>query len=246
MCTRAPWAIPHDSTCDIILLIFYGNLQANAGMTTVRGESGSRILVIRVVVGGLVAKSCLTLCDPMDCSLPGSSASGILQPRILEWVAISFSRGSFQPMNQTQVSCIVGRFFTNWAMREIIWEQVQLFSLCKQRSLSFYVDHFKSLLNLLQYCFCFMFFCHKACVILVPQPRIELAPPVLEGRFLTTRLPGKSQEDHFKILFAVWPLLSLSPPLSLSLPLSHPFFFSSIFHFSSFIMLVALPFWHSS
>ena len=42
----------------------------------------------------LVAQLCLTLCDPIDCSLPGSSAHGILQARILEWVAISFSRGS--------------------------------------------------------------------------------------------------------------------------------------------------------
>ena len=45
-----------------------------------------------------VAQSCLTLCDPVDCSPPGSSVHGILQARILEWVAISFSRGSFQPM----------------------------------------------------------------------------------------------------------------------------------------------------
>ena len=44
-----------------------------------------------------VAQSCLTLCDPMDCSLPGSSVQGILQARILEWVAISFSRGSSRP-----------------------------------------------------------------------------------------------------------------------------------------------------
>ena len=44
-----------------------------------------------------VAQSCLTLCDPMDCSPPGSSVHGILQARILEWVAISFSRGSSQP-----------------------------------------------------------------------------------------------------------------------------------------------------
>ena len=44
--------------------------------------------------GGLVAKSCLTLCNPMDCSPPGSSVHGILQARILEWVAIPFSRGS--------------------------------------------------------------------------------------------------------------------------------------------------------
>ena len=54
----------------------------------------------------------------MDCSLPGSSVHGILQVRILESIAISFSRGSSQLRNQTQVSCIAGSFFTNWAMRE--------------------------------------------------------------------------------------------------------------------------------
>ena len=52
-------------------------------------------------------------CNPMDCSLPGSSVHGILQARILEWVAISFSRESSQPRNQTQVSCIASRFFTD-------------------------------------------------------------------------------------------------------------------------------------
>ena len=54
----------------------------------------------------------LTLWDPMDCSLPGSSVHRILQARILEWVAIPFSRGSSQPRDQTQVSHIAGRFFT--------------------------------------------------------------------------------------------------------------------------------------
>ena len=53
-----------------------------------------------------VTQSCLTLCDPMDYSSPGSSAHGIFQTRILEWVASSFSRGSFWPRNWTQVSCI--------------------------------------------------------------------------------------------------------------------------------------------
>ena len=48
----------------------------------------------------------------MDCSWPGSSVHGILQARILEWVAIPFSRGSFQPGDQTHGSCITGRFFT--------------------------------------------------------------------------------------------------------------------------------------
>ena len=57
-------------------------------------------------------QSCLTLYDLRDCSPPGSSIHGTLQARILEWAAISFSRGSFQPRNQTQVSCIAGRFFT--------------------------------------------------------------------------------------------------------------------------------------
>ena len=59
-----------------------------------------------------VAQSCPTLCNPMDCSLPGSSVHGIFQARILEWVAISFSRGSSQPRDQTPVSCIAGRRFT--------------------------------------------------------------------------------------------------------------------------------------
>ena len=55
---------------------------------------------------------CPTLCDPMDWSLPGSSVLGILQARILEWVAIRFSKGSSQPRDETWVSCLTGRFFT--------------------------------------------------------------------------------------------------------------------------------------
>ena len=56
----------------------------------------------------------------MDCSPPGSSVHRILQARILEWVAISFSRGPSRPRNWTQVSCMVGRFFTDWASREAL------------------------------------------------------------------------------------------------------------------------------
>ena len=52
-------------------------------------------------------------CDPVDCSPPGSSAHGIFQARILEWVAISFSKESYSPRNQTQVSRIAGRLFTD-------------------------------------------------------------------------------------------------------------------------------------
>ena len=54
-----------------------------------------------------VAQSCLTLCDPMECIV-----HGILQARILEWVAGPFSRGSSQPRDRTQVSCLAGRFFS--------------------------------------------------------------------------------------------------------------------------------------
>ena len=55
----------------------------------------------------LVAQSCPTLCNPMDCSLIGSSVHGILQAIVLEWIAISFSRGSSQPRTRTRVSHIV-------------------------------------------------------------------------------------------------------------------------------------------
>ena len=65
-----------------------------------------------------VAQSCPTLCDPMDCNLPGSSLHGILQARVLEWVAISFSRGSSRPRDRTRVSCIPGRCFNLWATGE--------------------------------------------------------------------------------------------------------------------------------
>ena len=60
------------------------------------------------------------LCDPVDCSPPGSSVHGILQARTLEWVAMPFSRGSSQPRDRTQVSCIVGRCFNLWATREAL------------------------------------------------------------------------------------------------------------------------------
>ena len=60
----------------------------------------------------LVAQLCQTLCDPMDCSPPGSSVQGILQAGILEWVAMPSSRGSSQPRDQTQVSHIAHSFLS--------------------------------------------------------------------------------------------------------------------------------------
>ena len=65
----------------------------------------------------LVAQLCLTLCNPMDCRLQGSSIHGIFQARVLEWVAMSFSRGSSRPRDLTRVSHVIGRHFTVWATR---------------------------------------------------------------------------------------------------------------------------------
>ena len=64
--------------------------------------------------GGVVESlSRVQLFEPMDCSMPGFSAYGILQARILKWVAISFLQGVFPTQNRTWVSYIAGRFFTN-------------------------------------------------------------------------------------------------------------------------------------
>ena len=62
-----------------------------------------------------IAQLCPTLCSSVDCSPPGFSAHGILQTRILEWVAMPFFRGYSKPRDWVQVSWIVGRFFTVWA-----------------------------------------------------------------------------------------------------------------------------------
>ena len=66
----------------------------------------------------LVARSFQTLCNPMDCSLPGFSVHGIFQARILEWVDICFFRGSSWSRDRTWVSHIAGRLFTVWVTRE--------------------------------------------------------------------------------------------------------------------------------
>ena len=67
-----------------------------------------------------------TLCDPMDCSPPGSSVHGILQTRILEWVTTLSSRGSSWPRDRTWIFCIAGRLFTVWATRNWCFRTVVL------------------------------------------------------------------------------------------------------------------------
>ena len=81
---------------------------------------GYKSWTIKKVKWSEMAQSCPTLCDPMDCSLPGSSVPGILQAGILEWVALSFSRRSSQPRDRTWVSRIAGRRFTIWVTREVL------------------------------------------------------------------------------------------------------------------------------
>ena len=73
----------------------------------------AHVLICIFLMKVKVIQLCLTLCNPMDCTV-----RGILQARILEWVAISFSRGSSQPRDRTQVSLIAGRFFTSWPTKE--------------------------------------------------------------------------------------------------------------------------------
>ena len=69
-------------------------------------------LCLLICVKALAAQSCQTLSDLKNCSPPGSSVHGILRPRILEWAAMPFSRGYFQPRDRTRVSCTVGRSLT--------------------------------------------------------------------------------------------------------------------------------------
>ena len=71
-----------------------------------------------------VTQSCPTLCNSVGCSPPGSSVHGILQARVLDWVATSFSRGSSQPRDRTRVSLIAGRRFNRWAGNAAIWHNM--------------------------------------------------------------------------------------------------------------------------
>ena len=92
-----------------------------------KGQGRGLPLLIKVRV--LVAQLCPTPCDPMDCCPPGSSDHGILQARILEWVAIPFSRGSSGPRDQTLVSCTAGRFFTVWDTGEPLLQKDENWAL---------------------------------------------------------------------------------------------------------------------
>ena len=92
--------------------------------------------ILREVYCCLVTKSRLTLCDPMDFSSPGSSIHGISQAAMLEWVAISFSRGSFPPRDRTLISCIGRWVLYHWTTRETPKESIPMsYPIRKVRSL---------------------------------------------------------------------------------------------------------------
>ena len=114
---------------------------------------------IFVVQFSSVAQSCPTLCDPMNPSTSGSSVYGILQARILEWVAIPFSRGSSQPRDRTLVSRITGRFFTVWATGKSL---PRLLSLIKRFRVYMVIAPWGQGLYCSQ--FCIHSACHCACL----------------------------------------------------------------------------------
>ena len=81
------------------------------------------ILLFKLVKRESASRSaCPILCDPMDCNPQGSSVHGNLQARILEWVAVPFSKGSSWPRAQTGISCIAGGFFTIWVTIQVIYD----------------------------------------------------------------------------------------------------------------------------
>ena len=132
----SPWGLKESDTTEWLSLSLYNNkISIKKYMT----RMPSRLCLLNnpcqqicvVIMGSacmhvISLQPCLTLCNPLDYNLPGSSVHGILQARILEWGAIPFSKGSSQPRNRTRVSCIVGTFFTIWAIREAPWWEVSI------------------------------------------------------------------------------------------------------------------------
>ena len=104
----------------IMYLCFTYFIQYREWWKTFQGFQGNEwfMLFINVCCSCLVAQSCPALCNPMDCSPPGSSVQGISQARIVEWVAISFSRGSSAPRHQTHISCFGRQVLCHWVTRE--------------------------------------------------------------------------------------------------------------------------------
>ena len=125
---RMPWSL--FSECWALSQLFHSPLSSIARPSLIiwgRKDAG-RSTSMTICCCSLVTKSRPTLCNAMDCSPPGSSVHGILQARILEWIAISFSRGSSWPMEPTRVSCICRQILYLWATWEALCDQLLLFS----------------------------------------------------------------------------------------------------------------------
>ena len=135
----------------------------------------------------LAAQLCLTFCDPMDCSPPGSSVHGILLARILEWVAISFSRVSSRPWDRTRLSHIAGRLFTDWATREAQFCCFTSF-LCSQVASS--LKGWKVAMNSPEGCSALRLGALKKGLRVYSKPKSHLLFEVI-GRFPKRQIPRK-------------------------------------------------------
>ena len=184
-----------------------------------------------------VTQSCPILCNPTDCSLPGSSIPGILQAGILEWVAISFSRRSSQPRDWNWVSRIAGRHFTIWATREVrmsdsSWVTKQLWLSGSWRSFSYSSSVYS----------CHLFLISSASVTSLLFV-LYLAHPCIKCSLdLSNLLQEISHLFHSTVFFYYFALFIeesiLIPPccsLELCIQLGTSFLFSLAFHFSSFL-----------
>ena len=108
------WKQPRRNKCwPIITIKYYWTAKKNKELWTYTTQANSTHVEW--------TQSCRTLCDLMDYTV-----HGILQARILEWVAIPFSRRSSQPRDRPRISCIAGRFFTSWATREALSERSEM------------------------------------------------------------------------------------------------------------------------
>ena len=149
----------------------------------------------------IVAQSCWTLCNPMDCSPPGSSVHGILQARILEWVAISFPRGSSQQRDQTWVSWIAGRFFTIWATGEAS----RLLSGAERKT----VTQLQILVPITWYQFSLVFSSLWRQIFAFPG---QLSP-LYQKSLLKSQPCFSSMEDPLTLLLTLFSHQMISPPL---------------------------------
>ena len=145
-----------------------------------------------------VAQSCPTPSDPMDCSLPGSSAHGIFQARVLEWGVIALETLKYQSqiiVNNNSAPFILNPLYLLFPKYIVVVQSLSHVQLCATPWTAAYQAPPSmgfSRQDIIASVLCFVFFGRETCEVLAPQPGIEPAPPTLEGEVLTTGPPGKS------------------------------------------------------